>query len=132
MKILSVNREKSTITVLFSWHELYMLVMATGGSVFGGTMNRDIPVLADWTRDEALAFEGGIIKIRQALENSPIEEAEMTLSYKELVYLAKIHDDNMQELDPIEYPMLVGLDWEEAEQLLEDLQKAAALISPNP
>jgi hypothetical protein len=51
------------------------------------------------------------------------------LSHKELFYLIKIHADTMGELDPIEYPTIVGIDFADAETFLDALKQAASLLS---
>ena len=51
------NYNDQKISLQFTEDEAYMLFMATDGPFFDGTVNRDIPVLSDWTEQEALAFE---------------------------------------------------------------------------
>ena len=130
MKILSIH--DNSITTRLSRDNLNMLCSATGGSAFGYTTQRDIPVLTNWTAEEAIVFEEKILRIRDGIYQKGEKTAELELSFKELNYIAKIHADNMEELGFIEYPMIAGYDWEEAEEFLGELQKVAALTSPTP
>ncbi len=112
------NLDNNRVTITFSKNELSMLRSATGGATFKGTTNRDIPVLETWEKEEALKFEKHIRELSDAADTHGI----ITLSEKELQYLLKIHTDNMEELDPIEYPTITGIDFEEAVMLRDALQ----------
>jgi hypothetical protein len=120
------NYNDQKISLQFTEDEAYMLFMATDGPVFDGTVNRDIPVLSDWTEQEALAFEKKIELFYKSLNQAGNT---IVLSNKELFYLIKIHADTMGELDPIEYPTIVGIDFADAETFLDALKQAASLLS---
>jgi hypothetical protein len=120
------NYDAQKISLQLTQDEAYMLFMATDGPVFDGTVNRDIPVLSDWTEQEALAFEKRIELFYKSLNQAGNT---LVLSNKELFYLIKIHADNMEELDPIEYPTIVGIRFADAEKFLDALKKAAFLLS---
>ncbi len=126
MKILDIHNDR--VTARFSWDELYMLWMAFLGVT--DPEKRDAPI--DWEREEAILFQGRIEMIYNATDRIKTAMADVALSRKELLYLAKIHDGHMQWLGIIDYHDVISQNWEEAEQLLEELQKAAALTSPNP
>ena len=83
-----------------------MLRSATGGGHFKSTTHRDIPVLSDWTKEQALKIES---KIRKAYSNFSGDGI-------------SLHSDNMEELDEIEYPTIVGHSWEEAQDVLMNLE----------
>lgn len=124
MKIENYDAQK--ISLQLTKDEAYMLFMATDGPVFYGTDNRNIPVLSNWTEQEALAFEKRINLFYKSFNQVG---SALVLSDKELFYLIKIHEDAMEELDPIEYPTIVGIDFSDAEKFLDALKQAASLLS---
>jgi len=119
MKMNIIKIKNKVAEIEFRKDELAMLCTATGGAIFRNTQYRDIPVLSYWTKNEALQFEQGIRDYYKKLSG---DTQIITLNEKELRYLLKIHMDNMQELDPVEYPTITGYTWEEAVQLQEKLQ----------
>ena len=118
MKLIDIENGKAAI--LFTKSELYMLRMAIGGPVFKGTKNRDIPVLKDWNKQDALNFESRIETLYQKVQSGNKESN--SFSFKELNYLIQIHYDHMIEIDPIEYPIIIGYDYKKAEDLLSSLE----------
>ena len=118
MELIEIKNRIATIRL--SKREFRMLRAATGGAHFKGTSNRNIPVLTDWTKEEAIKFER---EIREASDNMWGNKELMRFSKKELFYLLRIHHDNMIELDPIEYPIITGIDFKDAEKLWEELQE---------
>jgi hypothetical protein len=126
MKILDILNDR--VNARFSWDELYMLWMAFLGVT--DPEKRDAPI--DWKREEAILFQDRIEMIYNATDKIKTAMIDVVLSLKEVLYLAKIHDSHMQWLGIIDYYDVISQNWEEAEQLLSELQKAAALISPTP
>ena len=51
------------------------------------------------------------------------------LSKEELSFLIAIHADAMEELGPIEYLAIVGIDFSDAETFLDALKQAASLLA---
>ena len=120
------NYDAQKVSLRLTKDEAYMLFIATDGPFFDETLNRDIPVLPDWTEQEALMFEK---RIEFFYKNLNRENGILALSNKELFYLIKIHADTMKELDPVEYPTIVGIDFSDAETFLNALRQAASLLA---
>jgi hypothetical protein len=117
------NKQDESQTLELSADEFYMIFTATGGPVFIGTTNRKIAAFLDLSKEDVLAFEQRIIDDYKRSEKKGIQ---YTLSISEIKYLLKIHKENMHELDPIEYPTIIGHSYSNAKKLrrkLEELSK---------
>lgn len=125
MKVIEKKHREKRVLIKTSRDELYMLFVAIGEPTFVGTRNQDLPISLDWTREEALNFEE---KINALYEVHKDTGAELELTEKEVIFLAKRHFERMAELDSIEYPIIVGVDIEDAEQLLHELQRLAYIV----
>ena len=78
------NYDAQKVSLRLTKDEAYMLFITTDGPFFDETLNRDIPVLPDWTEQEALTFEK---RIEFFYKNLNRENGVLALSNKELFYL---------------------------------------------
>lgn len=121
-----ISLEHNMVTLRISGSECGMLRFATGGSVFSSTKNRNIPALPNWTKSEALSFEK---TIKEQFHVADEAELIIALTVNKLLYLARIHEDTMQELDPIEYPTITGYKYEQAKQLLRQIKEIVDMVA---
>jgi hypothetical protein len=114
------------IKIIFSEDEAAMLNIALAGPAFDEDAYHRVRNLENWDESKTKNFDNFFLKEWQSTQKKHLN---VLLSKEELSFLIAIHADAMEELDPIEYPTIVGIDFSDAETFLEDLKQAAFLLS---
>jgi len=114
------------IKIIFSEDEAAMLNIALAGPAFDEDAYKRLQKLENWDDSNTKKFDDFFLKEWRATQKTHLN---VLLSKEELSFLIAIHADAMEELDPIEYPTIVGIDFSDAETFLEDLKQAAFLLS---
>ena len=118
--------DTENIKIIFSEEEAAMLNIALAGPAFDEDAYHRVRNLENWDESKTKNFDNFFSKEWRATQKTHLN---VLLSKEELSFLIAIHEDAMEELDPIEYPTIVGIDFADAETFLEDLKQAAFLLS---
>jgi hypothetical protein len=114
------------IKIIFSEDEAAMLNIALAGPAFDEDAYHRVRNLENWDESKTKNFDNFFLKEWQSTQKKHLN---VLLSKEELSFLIAIHADAMEELDPIEYPTIVGIDFSDAETFLDALKQAAFLLS---
>lgn len=114
------------IKIIFSEDEAAMLNIALAGPAFDEDAYHRVRNLENWDESKTKNFDNFFSKEWHATQKTHLN---ISLSKEELSFLIAIHADATEELDPIEYPTIVGIDFSDAETFLDALKQAAFLLS---
>ena len=118
--------DTENIKVIFSEKEAAMLNIALAGPAFDEDAYKRVQKLENWDDSNTKKFDDFFLKEWQSTQKKHLN---ILLSKEELSFLIAIHADAMEELSPIEYLAIVGIDFSDAETFLNALRQAASLLA---